>query len=208
MGKPLRPTLLPGLLAAALACAAAPAPAPPAPAPPQPAVEPPVAPPPCARIVRIEIEKSERLMRAVCERGAVVEMTAALGRRPLGPKTRAGDFRTPEGTYRVAAPPAESPFHLFILIDYPSPADARVAFEEGLISAEELEAIVAARERGELPPQDTALGGGIGIHGEGARWQGWVARLDWTNGCVALTDTEVDFVAARALPGTPVVIRP
>lgn len=177
------------------------------PAPPALVREPEVA-PRCERVGRIEVSKAERKLRLLCEGGAVVEMRVALGREPEGPKRDAGDWRTPEGSYRISAPSRPSRFHRFIPIDYPSLEDARLAFEEGRISRATFERILAAHERGLPPPGDTALGGALGLHGEGERWRGDSADLDWTYGCVALTDEEIDFIAERAEVGTPVVILP
>lgn len=173
--------------------------------PPEPAA---VAPGRCARIVQIEIHKRERSLRAVCGGGAVRSFVVALGREPVGPKLRGGDMRTPEGSYRVAEPPRASPYHLFIPLDYPSRADADAALAGGVISRAEHARILAALDAGRLPPQDTALGGLIGIHGEGERWRGDSAYFDWTNGCVALSDVDVSFLAERVAPGTPVLILP
>jgi len=61
---------------------------------------------------------------------------------------------------------------------------------------------------GRLPPQDTPLGGAIGIHGEGEGRQGQSAAGDWTFGCIALRDADARFVAERVDVGTPVVILP
>jgi murein L,D-transpeptidase YafK len=135
-------------------------------------------------------------------------MTAAIGREPRGHKLGAGDDRTPEGRYRVSGRPRPSRFHLFIPIDYPSADDAHLALEEGRISPREHARILYAATFGLVPPGDTALGGGLGLHGEGARWQGESARLDWTNGCIALTDSEIEFLARRIEVGTEVVIEP
>lgn len=201
----------PGQLALWLAVACAPtAPVPPALEPPAPVARPVApAPGPCLQVARIEVSKGERRLRAHCEGGAVVEMTVALGREPEGPKRDSGDWRTPEGTYRISEPPRPSPrFHLFIAIDYPSVADAELALAQARISRADYEIIVAAHDQGTPPPGDTALGGGLGFHGEGERWRGDSVDLDWTYGCVALTDAEIDFLAERVEVGTPVVILP
>jgi murein L,D-transpeptidase YafK len=189
-------------------CVPGPAPTPSAtpPAPEPPArVEPP---PPCRRIAKLEIRKSERRLLAHCEGGRVSELSVSLGRDPIGPKRRAGDSRTPEGRYRISARPQPSRFHLFIPIDYPSLEDAEAARAEGLLSREDHQRILAAHARGEEPPADTPLGGRLGLHGEGERWRGDSPHLDWTYGCVALSDSDIDFLARRTRVGTPVVIRP
>ena len=57
-------------------------------------------------------------------------------------------------------------------------------------------------------PRDTPLGGDIGIHGEGARWAGDSERFDWTNGCIAVSDADVDFLKSRIRLGVPVELHP
>ncbi|UCE87850.1 MAG: L,D-transpeptidase family protein [Deltaproteobacteria bacterium] len=194
-----------------VACAGrAPLAPPEAPPPPSvPEVAPAPAPPPaCRAIARIEVRKKERVLEAHCERGAIVTMTAALGREPLGPKVTAGDLRTPEGGYRVSGPAEPGRFHLFIPIDYPSVEDARRALAAGRISQRDYARIARAHEQGLRPPGDTPLGGDLGFHGEGSRWKGDSVDLDWTYGCIAVTDRDIDFLAERLEVGTPVRILP
>lgn len=162
----------------------------------------------CDRILLIEVRKSERVLRAQCEGGAEVTLPIALGREPEGPKLTAGDYRTPEGEYRIAGEARPSRFHMFIPIDYPSLEDARRARERGLISAEVFERIATARAAGELPPQDSPLGGSLGFHGEGQRWRGDSRHLDWTYGCIALSDDHIEFLSERVAVGTPVLVLP
>jgi hypothetical protein len=183
------------------------APAPPPQPAPTPAEPLPIEPPPrCERIEYLEVRKSERTLVARCVGGRVLSFPIALSREP-GPKRERGDRRTPEGAYHIAAPARSSRFHRFLPIDYPSLADAEVAFAQGRISADERDAIAIAHRMGQPPPQDTALGGHLGFHGEGRRWRGDL-DLDWTEGCFALTDDAIEAVAARAPPGTPVRILP
>lgn len=195
-------------LALGAACRFGPEPAPLPPLPPPPSAEQPTAVPPCERIARIEVRKSERRLRAYCERGGVVELPVALGRERGGPKRSAGDMRTPEGRYRISGPATASRFHLFLPIDYPSVADAEAARAEARLSESAYRRIVTAHERGEPPPEDTPLGGALGFHGEGRRWRGDSEHLDWTLGCIALRDDHVAFLAARSSVGTPVEILP
>jgi len=198
-------------LGLALSCARPTPPPEPAPAgltphPARPAPAP--VPGPCLHIERLVANKSERSLRVHCEGGAVFTFPAAFGREPAGAKRAAGDERTPEGDYRVAGPARPSRFHRFLPIDYPSVADADVALAERRISRAEHARIVEAHRRGAMPPQDTALGGLLGLHGEGARWRGESKGLDWTHGCIALADAELDFVVARVKKGTPLTILP
>jgi len=162
----------------------------------------------CRSVVAIEVRKSEHALVAQCSDGEPIRFRAALGREPRGAKERRGDMRTPEGTYRLAGPPRSSRFHIFLPIDYPAEGDAERALQLGLISSAEHDEIVAARSAERLPPQDTRLGGNLGIHGEGPRWQGDSAAVDWTYGCVALADRDIEFLATRVTPGTPVIIVP
>ena len=207
----MKPKLATGLAALALgfACAralpppAGPEPVPPVPPAPSEAGEP-AAPGPCLRIERIVVHKGERRLWARCKGGAVVMLPVALGRAPEGPKRAVGDQRTPEGEYRVAGPPRASRFHRFLPIDYPSIVDADRALAAGRLGRDDHARIVAAHRSGRLPPPNTSLGGALGFHGEGVRWRGESTTLDWTDGCIALADADLDFLIARVGEGTPV----
>jgi murein L,D-transpeptidase YafK len=164
--------------------------------------------PPCPRIAHIEVRKRERRLVARCYSGPAVVMKVALGREPVGAKTSRGDHRTPEGSYVVSGPARRNRFHRFIPIDYPSRHDAEAALATGAITAAEHSRILARRAHDRPPPQDTALGGGLGLHGEGPRWQGESLAVDWTFGCIAVRDHEIDFLAQRVKVGTPVWIVP
>jgi len=175
-----------------------------------PALEPAVteAAPDCDRALKIDVWKAERALVVSCASGAQLRWTAALGREPHGTKFASGDLRTPEGHYRIAGDLEPSRFHGFIPIDYPSLEDADRALADGRLSAADHDRIAAAHERGELPPADTPLGGNIGIHGEGARWSGDSEYLDWTYGCIAIGDAELEFLAEHISTGVPVEIHP
>jgi len=203
-GGRLRGGLALALLLAA--CGPRPAPVPEVLAPPE-ALSPLL--PPCHRIERIEVSRSRRLLQATCEGGGRLELRVALGRDGKAPKRSAGDLRTPEGLYRISGPPRSSwRYHLFIPIDYPAIADAEVALGEGRLSGREYWRIRDAHDRGEAPPPDTVLGGDIGFHGEGKRWRGDSEHLDWTYGCIAMSDTDVERLAERVEVGVPVAIVP
>lgn len=162
----------------------------------------------CREILRIEVSKSARTLRAYCNHGVRVDIPVALGPVTLGPKEVAGDLRTPEGRYHVVGAARPSRFHLFLPIDYPSVQDAERARAAGLITHEESERIRSAHARGNLPPQDTRLGGHLGLHGEGQDWRGASAERDWTLGCIAMSDEDIRFVAGRIVPNVVVEIRP
>jgi len=162
----------------------------------------------CDHVVRIDVWKDERSLIVSCESGAQLRWTAAIGRERSGAKLLSGDLRTPEGRYQIAGPVEPSRFHGFIPIDYPSVDDADRALAEGRLSPADHDRIAAAHRSGELPPADTPLGGKIGIHGEGPRWSGESEFLDWTYGCIAITDAQLDFLAPRVSTGVTVEIHP
>ena len=108
---------------------------------------------------------------------------------PSGPKRQEGDMKTPEGWYATSDKPWSS-FYNAVAVHYPNEADADAGVEAGLISEPEAQAIRRATQRREKPAQTTAMGGEILIHGGGG-------RSDWTLGCVAMDDDDID--ALRAL---------
>ncbi len=168
----------------------------------------PAPPPPCERITRVEIQKVARELVAHCEGGASLRMLAAMGREARGHKVGRGDLRTPEGLYRIAGPLERNRFHGFIPIDYPSQVDADAALADGRITPGDHARITDAHARSVRPPADTPRGGDIGSHGEGPRWAGDSLHLDWTYGCVAVTDADLDTLASRLEVGVPVTILP
>lgn len=206
----MRPVLLTavGAAALALACASSPGPASPeaSPAATAPGPEIGAGAGPCEQIERIVVRKSARVLVVTCTGGAERQLAVALA-RASGAKQLAGDQSMPEGDYRVVGPARPSRFHRFLPIDYPAPADAARALADGRLSQEDHDAIVAAHRAGRLPPQETPLGGHLGLHGEGSRWQGDL-ELDWTEGCIAVSDSDIDWLSQRAPPGTPVRIEP
>lgn len=118
-----------------------------------------------------------------------------------------GDGRTPLGTYHIVYINQRSRFHVFFELNYPTVDQARTGYQQGLIDKDALLQIEQANNDGQLPPQNTALGGDIGIHGLG---QGslWVHRhFNWTDGCVALTNAQIEKLAPWLEIGTRVVIQ-
>ena len=101
-----------------------------------------------------------------------------------GHKQRQGDLRTPEGWQRTSDRPWSRFYHA-LTVHYPSAAAAARGLRDGLIDQAQHDAIVEAQRKGQLPPMNTRLGGLIAIHGGGS-------GSDWTLGCVALDDTDID----------------
>lgn len=112
----------------------------------------------------------------------------ALGRGGLGPKVQAGDNRVPEGVYRIVGRNPHSAFHRALRVGYPTPEQIR-----------------RAQARGVAP------GGDIMVHGirNGLGWVGPLQReVDWTKGCIAVTDREMDEIWSAVPDGTPIEIDP
>jgi len=149
----------------------------------------------------VVIDKSARALGLYVEGERVAAFPVGLGRQPQGAKLRHGDRRTPEGEYFICTRNARSRFHLFLGLSYPGIHDARRAEADGLISRREVAAITGAIEARRQPPWGTALGGAIGIHGNGA-------YDDWTLGCIALDDEAVEELWAVLQVGDPVLIVP
>jgi murein L,D-transpeptidase YafK len=131
----------------------------------------------------------------------------AIGRYGTSQHKRRGDNTTPLGRFRVTRIDRDAGFHRFIGLDYPDPDRAQQGYREGVISQRELQIIVGAHRRGDPPPQNTALGGQIGIHGIGRGDPALHEAMNWTRGCVALTNEQVDTLLSWIRIGMTVVIR-
>jgi L,D-peptidoglycan transpeptidase YkuD (ErfK/YbiS/YcfS/YnhG family) len=126
---------------------------------------------------------------------------AAFGSSGVGLKRRQGDNITPKGQYRLGWINPYSKFHRFLGLNYPSIADAERGLSNGLITKSTFEQIKRAHDRGAIPPQYTALGGQIGIHGNG-RGSLLIHRVaNWTSGCIALENSQMDTLMNWAKPG-------
>ncbi len=127
----------------------------------------------------------------------------ALGRDLNAGKLFRGDGRTPEGTYYICQKRPQSRFRRFLGISYPNVDDAERAFAQRLISADEWASIFFANLDRTTPPWSTLMGGRVGIHGYGGRPY---TPADWTLGCIAVSDADIDYLYDRVPLGTPVVI--
>jgi hypothetical protein len=157
--------------------------------------------PPKLRAPRIVVLKSKRELRLMSADSLVRTYHVALGLEPKMPKVMKGDDATPEGTYYICAKNPQSKYDKALALSYPGPTDAQRALARGLISPAEHRRILDAWAAKKTPPFDTALGGDVCIHGNGANW-------DWTQGCIALNAMDIDELY-RVIPlGTSVEIRP
>lgn len=131
----------------------------------------------------------------------------SIGRYGATLEKRQHDGRTPLGHFRVTDVKRDSAFHRFIALSYPDAERAARGRQQGDISASELRAILAAHQKGKSPPQDTRLGGHIGIHGLGKADPALHRAMNWTLGCVAVTDRQLDSLLPWVEIGMPVEIR-
>lgn len=156
--------------------------------------------------MRIRIEKSKRRLTLWQGRRCLYHCAVQLGRSPVGAKRREGDGRTPEGAYRVCARNPQSKFFRALGLSYPGVADAKGAFRAGQIDRATLRRIEAAHRRGSRPPWDTPLGGWIMLHGQPD--DGRSCAGDWTAGCVAVSNADMEWLFAHVRAGMRVVILP
>lgn len=137
---------------------------------------------------KVLVEKKARRLTLLSNGQVVRTYRIALGGNPEGPKEREGDRKTPEGSYIIDGRNPRSGYHLSLHISYPNEKDRK-----------------RARELGVSP------GGQIMIHGmkNGLGWIGpFHALYNWTQGCIAVTDAEIDEIASLVPNGTPIEIRP
>lgn len=136
----------------------------------------------------VRVLKAERKLQLIGHGKVQHEFKIALGGSPVGHKQKEGDEKTPEGIYRLDYKKSDSAFYKAIHISYPDTKDTNNARLLGV-----------------------APGGQIMIHGQ-RNGLGWLAPInqyfDWTNGCVALSNDEMDIVWARVKVGTPIELQP
>ncbi len=133
-------------------------------------------------VTSVQVHKGQRKMYLLHHEKVLKSYDVALGFAPDGHKQFEGDGRTPEGTYRIDRRNPNSEFHLSIGISYPNQADRDYAAALG-----------------------KSPGGDIFIHGGPRRP---VTRRDWTAGCIAVTDREMERIYAMVKDGTPIHILP
>lgn len=141
-----------------------------------------------AKADKVVVIKSKRIMMLLRDGEIMKVYRVALGRKPEGHKMKAGDNRTPEGVYLLESRNRESNYHLSLRISYPNEQDLRNA------------------QQNNVPP-----GGDIMIHGLSPKLTalGKFHRYhDWTNGCIAVTNAEIEEIWKLVPDGTPIEIKP
>jgi murein L,D-transpeptidase YafK len=134
------------------------------------------------RITRIEVQKEARRMYLISNGTIIKQYKIKLGGNPVGHKKFEGDQKTPEGAYFITHRNPNSAYHLSLGISYPNSADRAYA-----------------------KSQNKNPGGDIFIHGGPKEW---FAGRDWTAGCIAVTDRQMEEIFAMVNPGTPIFIYP
>jgi murein L,D-transpeptidase YafK len=150
---------------------------------------------------RLVVKKKARLLQIYDDGELIKTYQVALGRTPRGDKRTEGDGKTPEGEFYVFTKNEQSKFYLSLGLSYPNREAAERGWREKIISREEYDEILKAIAEKRMPPQKTALGGEIYIHGGGI-------ETDWTEGCVALPDEEIKEFFAAVPIGATVIIEP
>lgn len=140
--------------------------------------------------VRIRIEKSKRLLTLIAGGETLHTCRVGLGREPAGRKRQEGDGRTPEGEYTVCLIKEQGKYGRSLGLDYPNRRDADLALHENRIDAATHQAICQRLAAGERPPWGTPLGGEIYLHEGGS-------AADWTQGCIALDEGDMDILFAH-----------
>ncbi|GGH70000.1 murein L,D-transpeptidase YafK [Filimonas zeae] len=140
------------------------------------------------QIDKLVVQKSQRQLLAY-EKGKLVKtFPISLGRNPIGAKEFEGDKKTPEGTYFISAKNPNSGYHKNLGVSYPN--------QQNLERAKQL---------------GKPAGGDIKIHAL-RNYTGFIGRFqrcyDWTLGCIALTNAEIDDLYAHTAVGTPIIILP
>ncbi len=130
----------------------------------------------------------------------------AIGRGGTASRPRSGDNRTPVGEFRIGWINQDSRYHLFLGLAFPNLSQAARAWQNGVIDGDAYERIVRALRNHGVPPQDTPLGGYLGIHGLGQINPDLHRRLNWTEGCIAVTNRQIEALHRWANVGTKVVI--
>jgi hypothetical protein len=150
---------------------------------------------------RVVVHKAARTLELFDGDRLVKTYAVALGANPADAKRKEGDGCTPEGAFYVCTKNERSRYHLFVGLSYPGVEDAERGLGTGLISRAEHDEIAKAIAKRGRPPWNTKLGGEVGLHGGGT-------GSDWTHGCIALADKDIEELFLLLDLGDEAVIEP
>ncbi|MEN6313497.1 MAG: L,D-transpeptidase family protein [Clostridiaceae bacterium] len=159
--------------------------------------------------LRLFVDKSDKLLTVYNGNTPLKAYHVELGDNGPGDKRVSGDHKTPEGSFyitqKLVLDPADQYLgNRWMRLSYPNIEDAQRGLSSGLISKAAYNEIVNAINNGQTPPQNTALGGGVGIHGGSTPALG----TNWTFGCVGLSNKNVQDFYNYVKVGTRVTIQP
>jgi murein L,D-transpeptidase YafK len=139
-----------------------------------------------AKTIRFHVDKSERRFEVFVDDSLLKTYACVLGEKPVGDKFHQGDRKTPEGTFTFRSKRMHASWHKFVWVDYPN-AESYRRFKE--------------RKAQGLIPAGKDMGGEIGIHGVPDGMDHWIdAGEDWTWGCIALKNADVDEIYPYIIP--------
>ena len=157
----------------------------------------------------LEIHKSERQLVVKQNHKVMRRFMIASGSGGSGNKIKRGDNITPIGIYRISHFKEDSRFHLFMQLNYPNALDVYQGMQRQQLDPVEYDHLVDQIKRGRLPDQKTSLGGAIGIHGIALEDEDKLLLHqdeNWTQGCIAMTNAEIDELRSFVKLGTQVFI--
>lgn len=155
----------------------------------------------------VVIDKALKALTVYDAGRRVASFPVTFGVDPVSDKVRAHDLATPEGLYVITYHKNRTRFHRTLGLSYPNLADAQRGLASGVVSPAGYRRIRKAVQRGGQPPCDTGLGCAIAIHGGGVYRQfGEFRERDWTEGCVALDNRDMEALFSICRDGDPVLI--
>ncbi len=155
----------------------------------------------------IEINTS-KLQLAIMKEGKTLLLFSdiSIGRFGASRTRMHGSNLTPIGTFKISSIRDSQRFYKFFAIDYPNREIADLALQENRINLATWERVIKAIDNNQLAPQDTPLGGHLGIHGIGEGDIDIHHRFNWTNGCIALTNAQINQLSRWLKRGMRVII--
>lgn len=159
--------------------------------------------------INLLVDRSNHTLYVKRGNYVVKKYRVALGLGGRGGKQKEGDGKTPTGDYKIIQIRDSDRFHLFLQLNYPNIKDAKAALKNNLITRNEYVTVLDAQIFGRRPPQDLPLGGAIGIHGIGEETDEKIKihqNIDWTEGCIALRNEEVEELSRLVSVGTKITI--
>ncbi len=157
--------------------------------------------------VRLIVSREDYNMKLYSDTVLVKTYRVVFGQGTGRVKTSRFDNVTPRGNYKICKIDTNSEYHKKLFLNYPNPKDAAEALKNGTISNNEFEILTKANTQ--CPPQSTRLGADIGIHGIGEYdliFRNLPFVFNWTNGSIAVSNSEIDELHSVVKIDTEVVI--